>query len=182
MKTYHIPAGKHRSEWHFGLRLRKPRTILISFEINPEKEYNYSALDTQTKEQYNKLFGVNYGILPHRNSARIGWKLEDEGYSLCLYTYVNGKRMIATPLFSANVGEYMVQYAYKLQYGVKYTYMLCIEKGVIELMDISGTNHTLRIPKALRTRGLFSYLLYPYFGGKAPAPVGFNIEITRTFL
>jgi hypothetical protein len=88
-KTFVIPKGHHRStaatkEFHGNS---------LVFEVTFDESGIYQ-LEGEDHYDVNKLTGFKYGLSPHYNSARFGWRYDWGEIMLVAYTYVDGVRDI----------------------------------------------------------------------------------------
>lgn len=153
--VFTILKGKHPSVRK--IKLFKQNLFTFSFRFDESAKYDLLDVD-----QYdtNKLIGFKYGIDPHKNSARFGWRwsLDKQHIVIVGYSYVNGDRSIfdigyCLPNESCN-GEIEVtdkEFIYRFR-GVEY--------------------------KAAKTKNsMWKFFLFPYFGGNKKAPHNINIEM-----
>lgn len=127
---------------------------------------------TENYDQINKLYGFAEGF-HHWNSARIGWRCVDGvNIELMAYAYTNGKR-ISKPMLKCKTGEWIFCCIQKKQ--GKYVFKaLCPTRDSITVsidMDKKWSFYSLF--------KLFTYKLYPYFGGKISAPNDMDISIVK---
>ena len=184
MNEFRVGRGGRR---FWGLRERNFHTGVeeISAVVNFDKSCVYKFSDIGDKEgDINKLFGVSFGILPrlnskglipahHINSLRIGWRpihsRRQKCIELFLYWYLNGERgfksITKLPLPGSN-------YDIRIAFG----------DGVIEYL-VADTDHTFVIAEGQQEIAFpanrWGYVLYPYFGGNAPAPWGMKIKLDK---
>lgn len=106
MRSYTIPAGKHRStyspKFHFG-----KKRIVANVIFTESCRYN---LGTPDQKDWNKLFGLSFGLDPHKNSARWSWRYNaDSGLiELSPYCYLDSTRIMADDqarIISIPIGE-----------------------------------------------------------------------------
>lgn len=152
------------------------------FNFDESCIYNFSDIG-DTERDINKLFGLSYGILPrftsgnlipahHINSIRIGWRPKrsirgHDHIEIFLYWYENGirkqKSISGLPVPDT---DYYIRVAIegnKLEYLVAdLQYAFDISDGIVDV-DLP-TNK-------------WGYMLYPYFGGNAPAPWKMKIKL-----
>lgn len=177
---YTIEEGKHSAKgFHFGLHTGETEQ---TFRVTFDKNCNYPAIDSE--DDTNKLFGWSYGIFPfrkqvtftgarnigdteifewepahHNNSVRVGWKPNRQGdyVSLCIYAYLNGERIISDSIINIPYDEPTT-----LKLKNNYT------TGAISLTLMKYVRTTINLFACIKPK--FGYMLYPYFGGNAPAP------------
>lgn len=91
--TYRIKKGKHRA-WPPLLGLWYNKRVLrrvLSFDFSAKYD-----LVNDDQEDTNKLFGIGYLWSHHRDSARFGWRYDNNRHRFILsaYLYVAGERII----------------------------------------------------------------------------------------
>jgi len=160
--TYTIKKGRHRSGLKIGLYWNKK---CIAYKVMFDNSCKYH-INGEDQQDINKLFGVGYLPTHHKDSARFGWRYNEDvnKVELFAYCYVNGKRQIkqivTIPLnrwFDAEIKVYSDHYFFTITYnGIQYR-------------DIIKKTHSKKI----------GYRLNPFFGGNNPAPKTINIEIKR---
>lgn len=133
--------------------------------------YFFQNCEYQLSENYdqvNKLYGFSEGF-HHWNSARIGWRCVDgENIELLAYCYINGKRIIK-PMIKCktntwvfcNIQNKSSKYVFKALSPNNQSITVSVDK------DKSFSFYSLF--------KLFIYRLFPYFGGKMPAPHDMNL-------
>lgn len=92
MPTYTIQKAKHRAwPFRFGLYLTKKS---ISFRVTFDVSCKYDLGD-EDQLDINKLFGVGYFPSHHKESARFGWRYNNDinKVEIFAYCYVNGWRV-----------------------------------------------------------------------------------------
>lgn len=153
--VFTIPKGDHYSI----KTLKKYNRDLLTFAFRFD---NSAIYDLGDNDQYdtNKLIGYKYGLDPHKNSVRFGWKwsIEDDYIVIVAYSYVDGVRDIydigycfPNQIYSAEIEETTNSFIYRFQ-GQEY---------VISKTKNSGNRN----------------YLFPYFGGDKKAPHDIFIEI-----
>lgn len=141
---YFIKKGNHHAE---------PRKLTETGSVMSFRFYvHHSWHHTEVNSGWNKLIGLNPGIDPKQNSARIVWR--------CV-----NNRIIAGALFHQN-GKATWMEMQELDYGrwyygsIRYhagAYYICVDGA---MQSLAGYTHT-------RNR---HWLCHPYFGGKDTAP------------
>jgi len=161
MRQYNIYKGKHYSS---------------GFHIMPlffKKKLNFRAYFwenciyqlTENYDQVNKLYGLSQGM-HHNNSARFGWRCTDgKKIEILAYCYVNGERIIK-PLLKIKPGEWA--HCYLDVNEDNYKFKIIAQNGDAMVSTIAKT-----------TDFLLGYKLFPYFGGKIPAPHDMRIDIKK---
>jgi hypothetical protein len=166
MKFFLINKRRHRS---VGLRLG---FVLFCKKICMEARFTESCLYSLGKnhDQVNKLFGISLNILPffdkngihaphHKNSIRIGWRCVDgEKIEILSYVYFDKKR-VQTIIGECSVDE-----------NVRFSLEIDKNDYLLKMVDMNGNSGFARLPFAKGRKSFFGYKLFPYFGGKIPAP------------
>lgn len=132
----------------------------------------YQLMDNY--DQVNKLYGFSEGF-HHWNSARIGWRCTDGKFiELVAYCYINGKRVIKPMLkckteswVFCNIQNKTNKYVFKA---------LTSSQSITVSVDKDKKFSIYSLFK------LFTYRLFPYFGGKIAAPHNMGIYITKLTL
>lgn len=163
LKRYEIKKGKHRSGLHFGLRLFRVCGGQLKFRISNTSAYTLE----RNQGQINKIGGWSLGLNHHKNSIRIGWESLNkysyqylQSYMGYIYYYNRGERKqirFETPLYYDK--DYTVD-MYFNRHGTVSVYLFDQGMNIVESVDFP-----FRYPFHL-----FTYPLFPYFGGKEPAP------------
>lgn len=150
----------------FSLTKLKKKTIVYSRRVNFTNSCKYRL--TENYDQVNKLFGFSEGY-HHWNSARFGWRCIDyENIELFAYCYVNGKRIIK-PLLTCKPNTWV--FCNIQNQGSKYVFKAFNSKEKLATATIEKDTKF----SFYSLFKLFIYNLYPYFGGKIPAPRNMNI-------
>ena len=126
------------------------------------------TLDTNY-DQINKLYGLGEG-LHHSNSARFGWRSVDgKTIEIMAYTHINGERQ-SKKLMDCSVDEWL-----KLD--------LYLEKGKYVFIGENEDGEKAKVSMPSKTGfffgRLFTYKLFPYFGGSVAAPHQMSIEVVE---
>ena len=144
-------------------------------ETDSSRVYFYPNCKYQLSENYdqvNKLFGFSEGF-HHWNSARIGWRCTDgEFIELIAYAYIDGVRVIK-PMIKCKTE----------------TWVFCSiqnksSKYVFKALSPNNQSITISIDKSKKISiysffKLFIYRLFPYFGGKIPAPHKMDLSLIK---
>lgn len=161
---YIIEKGKFYAKGAFRRALNnllKPRFSfnIISFKAFFEPNCIYTLNDIYKQLQHNKLFGVFF-IHPHFRSCRVAWRTID-GVNIELFAYVydwewkylfkENKRQ-EVKIGICQPGEWIDLKIMRIKKGYLFIYK-------DEVIKVDANSH-----------GLFWMNLYPYFGGKVPAP------------
>jgi len=145
---YTIKKGSHRSVWFPRITFKKSVSFSFKFlTAIPESDYT------------NKIYGLIDGILPHKNSVRLGFRKDKGKLLACAIVYNNGVRTITT---LKEINE-------------KYLHLCTIDKTkgyYTILLDFETFQF-----KRTSDFNLFSFKLFPYWGGKETAKEEFKIEI-----
>jgi hypothetical protein len=145
---YTIKKNSHRSVWFPRLTFKK--SICFSFKFLtaiPESEYT------------NKVYGLIDGIFPHKNSVRLGFRKEKGKLLACAIVYNDGVRTITT---LREINE-------------NYIYVCGINK-YREYYIITLDFERFAFPRTSNFN-LFSFRLFPYWGGEEKAKETVEIEI-----
>lgn len=144
-------------------------------KINSSRIYFYPNCKYQLSENYgqvNKLFGFSEGF-HHWNSARIGWRCTDgEFIELMAYAYIDGVRAIK-PMIKCKVESWVFCSIQNKS-----------SKYVFKALTPNNQSITVSIDKGKKISiysffKLFTYKLFPYFGGKIAAPHKMDLCITK---
>lgn len=118
---------------------------------------------TNTNGQVNKLWGICFGVNPHKNSFRFGWNHSDKELILYAYTYQNMVRNIKQ-LFSVK------EYPYNIFTNNFRIYFAFNHSEIRVFPAIEGCVKASVFNYYSFPYSVFWFHLYPYFGGKLPAP------------
>lgn len=160
--TYTIKKGKHRSSFKIGLYWNRFR---FAYKVMFDNSCKYH-IDGEDQQDINKLFGVGYLPTHHKDSARFGWRYNENTnlIEILSYCYVDGKR----------ISEYITS----IHFNRWITLSIIIEKGRYvfgakkdELETSFQTNHY--------HNKKISYRLNPYFGGNQTAVHDTKIEMKK---
>lgn len=168
-EKYTIEKGKHRSGIFF-----KP-----TFNLSKEREFHfiftnsciYHSDDLDLANQINKLCGFSFGY-HHLDSIRIGWQANSEDKNkikLFYYLYNKGvhteKYICDVDLHSLNEIKILCDYR-----NNRFCIHVSKRDGVTIKMDlVKFIFPTIKI----------GYYLFPYFGGKLPAPHDMEIYLSK---
>jgi hypothetical protein len=169
---YKIKKGNHSFGWLKHLYLFITGFLWKPTQITYKVRFTNSCrFDTpKNPDQLNKLFGMSFGILPvyskgkwykphHWNSIRICWDWceMDNMINLYIYTYKDAIR-VQKYIKSININEEII---------------LCVTINndvVVGNKQYYNSNYKFE-------NTFFGYKLYPYIGGKEPAPQDCEIEL-----
>lgn len=134
----------------------------LAFRATFDGSARYQLGDPSLQSNINKLMGFSdCNSNHHKNSARFGWKWNNERVEIFAYCYVDGLR-IHESIGTINVDE---ENLYEIASTEKeYVFFLNGERK-IALEKSNVCEDGLR------------YMLYPYFGGSIPAPHDVHVEI-----
>lgn len=158
LKTYKIKKGNHFSKWFPCLFNKTKLEFQVSFDESAEYHF-----DDEDQHDINKLYGFSdCNWHHHKNSARIGWRWDEETnqVELLAYCYVNGKR-IFTPITKVEIYKW-VDCSIEIKNGA-YVFKI-------------GDKQAFVLRNCNRKRWL-CYKLYPYFGGNKKSPHEIKITI-----
>ncbi len=165
---FQIPRGHHYGLFPTSQPFWTRHSCLdFSFALHENCLYDFrqEGRPHSHHEAINKVVGLSRG--PHKwNSVRIGWRRAFEGdqlleaFDLFLYSYLRTKRT-SYPLFRIEPGEVIRGQIYFDQrgYGIVFP-----ERGWESHYPFS-------------TRLRWGFVLYPFFGGRLPAPQDMSMEI-----
>jgi hypothetical protein len=145
---YTIKKNSHRSVWFPRLTFKK--SICFSFKFLtaiPESEYT------------NKIYGLIDGIFPHKNSVRLGFRKEKGKLLACAIVNNDGVRTITT---LREIDEKHLHLCCINKYKDNYTIILDFEKFTFSRKS---------------SFNLFSFRLFPFWGGEEKAKETVKIEI-----
>lgn len=122
---------------------------------------------TANWDSINKLYGVSYGVDPHYRSVRVGWRYNPikEEIELFVYAYSKGIRQAPKYLFSVQLHEE----AHFTMFRTKNNIVVVEgrpEGGKVVTEAVAGID-----------KPAIAFKLWPYFGGKYPAPKSMKIFI-----
>lgn len=171
LQNYNIKMGEHyskpRTNQLFWRPLSLTYTIVFNNNLGTHYDYRKDIVDGDGENDFNKLFGFNFGILPHKNSIRVGWRpVRDYSnqYELTPYVYIDGIRQS----FQSFRVEEGVPIAITIKYNWKEKYwtlsIIAPEKDFVTNIEIPFSN--------------FAYLHSPYVGGQGT--LNRNISILST--
>lgn len=167
---YTIRKGKHYCHPRpFSLKWNL-KTLAFDFTFLPDCMYN---LGNEDQFDYNKLFGIGWGLNHHKNSYRLGWRYDvvSGKIEIAQYYYNKGVRKFNTILFVEIGKTYGVKLKFLRDNNSITAYIIDLEAGV--LMDSTDLDYYFE------SVSRFSFLLFPYFGGNQTAPHDMNISIQK---
>lgn len=168
-KKYVIEKGKHRSGIFFKPTLNLSKEREFHFIFNGNCNYNYN--DANLVNQINKLCGFSFGY-HHTNSIRIGWQtnLEDSN-KIKLFYYIYNKG-IRTEKYICDVGIHFLNH-------IKIVCDYKNNRFCIHVLKGDGTTIKIDLVKFIFPKIKIGYYLFPYFGGKLPAPHEMEIYLSK---
>lgn len=162
--------------WNFFEINKKRFDIKVCFRENClyQLSENYN--------QINKLFGYSFKLLPwydkfekkikpghHKDSVRFGWRcIDGENIEIVSYIYIDGG-VDYKPMLKVKTDEWT--HLRFLEVDEYYVFVVITEEGETMLSKFRKrkTNNGIF--------GLFIHKLFPYFGGKIPAPHEMRIDL-----
>jgi hypothetical protein len=120
-------------------------------------------------DHVNKVIGINFGLLPHKNSIRLGWRPSNKANRLELmpYTYVNGTRYI--------LEEHKIIYPVQSIIAFHLDWDNSVKSWKFRLFDRNEVLLNCQIP--IQKVLTIAYLQSPYFGGEPKAPHDMDLHI-----
>jgi hypothetical protein len=179
MVNFKVKKGKKffwGPRWNFFGIKKKEFNTKVFFH------HNCSYRLHENNDQINKLCGQSFRIIPwydkiegklkpghHKESVRFGWRCVDEDViEILAYVYVNGVRHFKS-LITIEVSSW-VHLNFK-DLGDSYKLTAITDDGQVGMTIFKKQDSKKGF------LGLFIYRLYPYFGGKIPAPHRMDIEL-----
>jgi hypothetical protein len=177
--NFKILLDSFKNNFIYHKIVRFDENCLISDKVlsdfsNKEKQYLLT--------QINKVFGVAF-IHHHYKSLRFGWR--PNGNKIDIFAYYYNKELsnsfIHKYLTSINVNE-LYNFVIEVNTEVKKVrfkvYKIRINKPLFNINDINDfeSYEELDFPVSWYDK-LLTYDLYPYFGGKIPAPKDMTLHI-----
>lgn len=160
---FYIKQGGHSSK---GKTIEELRNTVLEYDVIFDESARYT-LPAADQADINKLFGfADCNSNHHENSARFGWRWNNEQLEILAYNYGNGKRTFT----------YLTSFKLNTSYRMK-----------IELVDdkyrfsIDGMMDSRDFQRGQVCNKGLHYLLFPYFGGNQPAPHDIRIYMRRVF-
>lgn len=168
--TFTFHKGKHRAWPLYWLcwwpLLIKPDCISRRVSFSFSAKYNLQGED---QDDHNKLFGITHSMNPHHNSARVGWRYDNDinRFILSAYCYINGERQME------DICEVVAGRQYDCDIilcGSEYTFQ-------VRQVDNGKVFRTANIKKGHNRKN--GWLLGPYFGGNQTAPNKMTLEMKK---
>lgn len=165
---YTIKQGKHYSSFSLQRLWIGYNTRELQFRSSFVNDPSYK-FGNEDDDDVNKLYGLSFGLDPHKFSYRIGWNStgpNSVGYYH--YYYVNGKRFVK-PIIS------LPSYA-----QVKFKICPLRDENLIQLWySIGNIIQVTDVDFSFINSSKWSHKLFPYFGGNNSAPKEFKIDIAE---
>ncbi|HYE53846.1 MAG TPA: hypothetical protein VD996_03350 [Chitinophagaceae bacterium] len=157
-KQYLIRKGEHSAQ---GNDHRTLITGKLVFQVLFDSSCIYTTVKSSNTTDVNKLYGFSdCNNLHHLNSARFGWRWNNNALEILAYCYVNGERIIRS-LGNIDIGQPVT--------------MSIRPDGASYVFEMNGTREVM--PRYCSTPNIEGYQLYPYFGGDETAPHDVRIFI-----
>jgi hypothetical protein len=158
-RTFVMPRGEHYSSPRLVQSLQS-NTLSFTAAFNESAIYHFDEEGFQDSK--NKLLGFSdCNSAHHDNSARFAWQWYNEQLEIFAYCYVNGERV---EKYIGSVGLHE-ENRFKLKVtDIDY---------VFQLNDQEPVNIAR---ESTCEKGLY-YMLWPYFGGRIPAPHDVSISL-----
>lgn len=147
--VFKINQGKHR--WGYALPKMHWGKHKLRYRVNFWD--GCTTAPSQCHDSWNKLFGLSYGH-HHRNSIRLAWRGVGDGIEIAAYVYERGERTIVP---FAKVDE-------KVPYDM--WFMFNKDTGML----VFGVDGEMAHFHWKGCKPGLGYHLWPYYGGKCPAP------------
>jgi len=133
----------------------------MKFVVKFDNSAIYQTIAPVNQLDINKLYGFSDNNQDHhQNSARFGWRWNQNALELFAYVYNNGVQSDKY-LGKVNIGD-------EINCAIKVA-------GNQYLFTLNGAQTTM--PRASTTEMAVGYQLYPYFGGDEMAPHEIKIQI-----
>jgi hypothetical protein len=156
-EEYIIKKGSHQS----NNGIKRHISDELKFKVLFDESSIYATKNSINQASINKLFGFSdCGTHHHQNSARIGWRYFNEKLELLAYVYNQGERDSQSLAF--------------IEPGKIYSLSIRAEG---DNYIFSSGNSEVKIAKGCSNNQSFRYKLFPYFGGREPAPHDIRIII-----
>lgn len=175
---YNISKGNFSSGIHFGLHTGR---VSQTYKVRFDSSCLYTDIDWE--RDWNKLVGWSYSNLPFKNETTGNWDAPHHNNSVRLVWRANKEKGVI------ELGFYY--YMDKIRTIIE----LCevpIDKDLILSIIIKGRDVTcivvcketnLYVIKPIfllhAFKAIWSYKLFPYFGGSNPAPHDISLSITE---
>jgi hypothetical protein len=162
VRTFVVKKGDHYANPRMVESLQS-QTLIFQARFNSTAKYDLENASSQSN--INKLFGfADCNSLHHDNSARFGWAWYHDRLEIYAYCYVNSQRK-SQFIGVVNLNEYN-----------RYEIQITNDNYIFKLNN--ETPYTVQRGNTCK-EGLY-YMLWPYFGGDAPAPHDVSVDIKMT--
>ena len=153
-RIFNIPEGSHASVT--TIKAYNRHSLSFAFRFDESAEYLFNDAD---QFDMNKLLGFKYGLDPHKNSARFGWRWDDDNKYIVIsaYTYSNGTRSIF------EMGHCFIGQISSAEMRSTDQEVTFIFQGVEHIVPLQDSKQR--------------YYMFPYFGGNKKAPHNIQIEL-----
>lgn len=157
---YEIKEGKHSSRTRLSWLLQSH----LSYEVIFDNSCRYATKDSSKQLDINKLFGFSDCNSHHQsNSARFGWRWNNNQLEVLSYCYKNGTRTATHIAYLALNEPYRCHiYLFEDHYE----------------LEVEGFPRIIESRADICTRGTY-YQLWPYFGGTETAPHNITIHMRK---
>lgn len=163
VRTFTIPSGDHYSTPRLSESLQ---SNTLQFYARFDESAVYDFHDAAMQTNVNKLLGfADCNSLHHQNSARFGWRWNNNQLEITAYCYVNSQRVEA---FIGTVA--LNEYNY-------YEIELTRDAYVFRLNNLEP----VFIQRGTTCDTGIYYKLWPYFGGTLAAPHDVHIDIKSIY-
>jgi hypothetical protein len=157
--TFLIRTGEHYASPRLVEQFSSGK---LAFKAKFDQSAMYDLGDPSLQSNHNKLMGFSdCNSQHHANSARFAWRWYNNELQIWAYCYVN----------SVRVEEFVAT----VNLNKEYLYEIAVTPA--DYVFYLDGERKAAVPKAQICSEGLSYLLYPYFGGTAPAPHDVRIEI-----
>ena len=159
VRTFMIKKGEHYASPRLVESLQSKTLI---FEARFNNSAVYEMKDNSCQSNINKLYGFSdCNSLHHDNSARFGWAWYKHELQIYAYCYVNKERK-SKLIGVVDLNKYN-----------RYEIQMTDNEYIFKLNN--ETPYTVKRANTCQ-QGLY-YMLWPYFGGDAPAPQDVSVDI-----
>lgn len=155
VRTFNIPANAHYSDgWHFRIFLGLTQ---IHFRARLHESCLYTPIEIPG--QINKLFGLAFGR-HHNSSGRVGWRSDGKQIELLSYVYTDKNIRIWRSFGTFDANQW-------------HEFKIRRDKHNLSIELIGGIKHHFHLVNPMP----WGYWLFPYFGGKIPAPHEMMVDV-----
>jgi len=162
MEKFTISGGCHYSTKYLKPYLFKDK-IEFAFKFSNNCGYFFG---NENDLILNTIFGISFGH-QHKNSIRLGWKwsVQEQCIEIYPYAYINGKYIQELNKCLSKIKPNELTYC---------TIEINSNNFNISIVTLNSANSTkITKPKLIK----IGYYLFPYFGGKLPAPHDMDIYL-----